>query len=297
MKGCSTPCTYPPTLSTPGSRIGCGVLVSTSTSPSAAPTIAPTVAPTVAPTSTIGPALIATMGSYSGSTAVPPSGTVIVTAVSGGLIRVSANLQGLPPSSSGGIHIHTGTTCDTAANVGGHYWTPASNPDPWMTVMWRSQASGAGRAEYVVSSGYPLASNFGHAVVVHASDGTRIGCGTLVSTTMPPTVAPSSSPTLAPTPTPTSAVSSTQSKGSNNKWVSILAPVLIAVIIVCGGVFCMRTQCKSDTYRDLDSGGQIAHNNAAYDSSDLYVHGVETPTGNEVDDDGVDQDGYLDVEA
>ena len=142
------------------------------TMPTSTPTVLPTVMPsTASPTAAIGPALIATMGAYPGSSVVPPSGTVIVTAVSDGLIRISANLQGLPPSSSGGIHIHTGTTCDTAANVGGHYWTPASNPDPWTTTMWTSNDAGAATAEFTVSTGYPLASNYGHAVVLHANDG------------------------------------------------------------------------------------------------------------------------------
>jgi Cu/Zn superoxide dismutase len=176
-----------------GTRIACGVLVSTSVPPTAAPT---SVVTTAAPTPTVGPALVATIGAYPGSMQTPPSGTVVVTGAGGDTLSLWVNLQGLDPNSTGGIHIHSGTTCSNASLVGGHYWTPSNVSDPWNTVMWTSDAVGAVSAMFTVTTGYPLADNFGHAVVVHAPNGTRIACGVLMSTSMSPTAAPI--PTVGP---------------------------------------------------------------------------------------------------
>jgi Cu/Zn superoxide dismutase len=126
-------------------------------------------------------ALVATIGAYPGVGAAPPTGTVVVTSASvPGTIRVGVSVQGLDPNSTGGIHIHTGTTCDTASLVGGHYWTPTTNPDPWNSVLWTSDATGAATAQFTVSTGYSFMENEGHAIVVHAQNGTRVGCGVLI---------------------------------------------------------------------------------------------------------------------
>jgi hypothetical protein len=80
-----------------------------------------------------------------------------------------------------GIHIHSGTTCATAADVGGHFWD-ASVPDPWITAIgsvYNSDDEGCAKSEFTVDSGFDYDTNIGHAVVVHAQNGDRIGCGVL----------------------------------------------------------------------------------------------------------------------
>ena len=46
----------------------------------------------------------------------------------------------LEVSTSGGLHIHSGFTCDDADGVGGHYYTGLSS-DPW-TTTYDSDADG-----------------------------------------------------------------------------------------------------------------------------------------------------------
>eukprot|EP00038_Savillea_parva_P007018 m.167308 g.167308 ORF g.167308 m.167308 type:complete len:1079 (-) comp12809_c0_seq1:153-3389(-) len=129
--------------------------------------------------------LFSTVFPYPGST---PTGTyyygwVAVKAMPNeSYITVYYNLTGVPPSATGGLHIHTGTSCATATAVGGHYWTPTSAPDPWSTdTVWTSNASGIASGSFNVSTGYQYMANLGHAVVVHLPDGTRLGCGVLTS--------------------------------------------------------------------------------------------------------------------
>ena len=77
-----------------------------------------------------------------------------------------------------------------ASAVGGHFWTPATAPDPWlgMPAMWASDANGNAvgsftvEGPYYTGNGYGYAGNLGHAVVVHNPNGTRVGCGVLTAT-------------------------------------------------------------------------------------------------------------------
>ena len=90
------------------------------------------------------------------------------------------DLEGVEPDCVNcALHIHTGTTCDDASLVGGHYWNPDSGHDPWHMTGYNSNSSGDAKGEFVVDSGYGYEENDGHAVVVHAQDGSRIGCGVL----------------------------------------------------------------------------------------------------------------------
>jgi len=234
-----------------GTRIGCGVLVSTSNSPTAAPTTSPT-APTAAPTDTptsapttavptatwIGPVLMATMGTYPGYTGTTPLGTVVVSDVSGGQLRLSASLQSLPRNMISGIHIHAGTTCANASLVGGHYWTPLTDPNPWTNVRWASNSLGAATVYTTVDTGYPLALNYGHAVVVHGQSGTPISCGILLPATAPPSVAPTASPTEAPTIFDPYGESAASSDGGSkvNLWLAVGLPVLLIAAIVSAAI-------------------------------------------------------------
>lgn len=104
-----------------------------------------------------------------------------------------ANLSGLEADCTYcGIHIHEGKSCDTYDSVGDHYWRhddPAfeTNGDPWQIESGVRRAvytsDGVGHTlpghHFSLYSGYGFEMNEGHAVVVHARDGTRIGCGIL----------------------------------------------------------------------------------------------------------------------
>jgi len=81
-----------------------------------------------------------------------------------------------------GVHIHSGTTCDDADQVGGHYWDENKVSDPWTTdngSVYKSNPEGMSNATFTINSGYGIGDNVDHAVVVHAQDGTRIACGVL----------------------------------------------------------------------------------------------------------------------
>lgn len=136
--------------------------------------------------------LEATIGAYPGYTGPAPNGSVVVFAAQGGYgssITVVVYLEGLEPSATGGVHIHSGTSCANAGAVGGHYWTPTTNPDPWNIVMWNSTADGTATATFYVMTGYGYDDNLGHAVTIHNSTGGRVGCGVLESPlTMTPRV-------------------------------------------------------------------------------------------------------------
>lgn len=139
--------------------------------------------------------LLATIGPYPGATPSTAQTTVtqyfgwaVVNALpNASYITVIYNLTNMPPSSSGGLHVHTGTTCSVSSMVGGHYWAPASSPDPWNSnTMWTSDASGNAVGSFNVTSGYQYAANLHHAMVVHLPNGTRFGCGVLDSFVSPP---------------------------------------------------------------------------------------------------------------
>ena len=90
--------------------------------------------------------------------------------------QLEIQLNGLEPDAMGGIHIHEGFTCETSD---GHYWTPASDDDPWIAVKWTSNNGGSATQVLTVDSGYDLVDSIGHAVVVHESSGTRVACGVI----------------------------------------------------------------------------------------------------------------------
>ena len=97
-------------------------------------------------------------------------------------ISIVATLSGLEASVTGGIHIHSGFTCDDADYVGGHYFEGLDD-DPW-TTTYTSDASGTATvalemSDFSLSGDNPVA---GRAVVVHLSSGERAGCGLIQAT-------------------------------------------------------------------------------------------------------------------
>ena len=123
----------------------------------------------------------ATIGAYPGySGDVAVTGSVVVSETDGG-IEMWGALAGLEASVAGGFHIHSGTTCASADAVGGHYFEGMAD-DPW-TTNYESDSVGSSTTslsldDFTLDGAYPVA---GRAVVVHAADGTRVGCGVLAS--------------------------------------------------------------------------------------------------------------------
>ena len=111
------------------------------------------------------------------------SGKVKVSFDEADCLTLKLDLEGVEPNCVDcGIHIHSGTTCATADDVGGHYWDDASVEDPWVTAygsVYNSDDEGCAKSKFTVDSGFGFEDNNGHAVVVHAQDGARIGCGVL----------------------------------------------------------------------------------------------------------------------
>jgi Cu/Zn superoxide dismutase len=95
-------------------------------------------------------------------------------------------LKNLEEDVTGGTHIHSGTTCDNADDVGGHYWDAGSDgttPDQWTPeygAVYETNGKGSTKGSFSLDSGYGYDENIGHAVVVHDSTGARVGCGVLV---------------------------------------------------------------------------------------------------------------------
>ena len=76
-----------------------------------------------------------------------------------------------------GIHIHSGTSCTEDAL--GHYYTGAVTSDPWTSIAYTSDTSGATSGSVVVDTGGTYSEVIGRALIIHAYDGSRIGCALL----------------------------------------------------------------------------------------------------------------------
>ena len=79
----------------------------------------------------------------------------------------------LPEKSNGGWHVHSGLSCEKS---GGHYNGQLSY-DPWIATKWNSNSHGFVK-NIADMSDIPQNVN-GRNLVVHAPDGTRIGCGNI----------------------------------------------------------------------------------------------------------------------
>jgi len=104
------------------------------------------------------------------------TGKVVVVHDSSGAKMACAVLEG----ASGGVHVHVGTTCAAHADVGGHYYTGAT--DNWNGVGYVADKTTVA-GTFAVNDGHAGAAHEGHAVVVHSAAGARIGCGVLKAPT------------------------------------------------------------------------------------------------------------------
>ncbi|EJK51871.1 hypothetical protein THAOC_28915, partial [Thalassiosira oceanica] len=117
--------------------------------------------------------------------------------------NLEMNVAGLGVSTTGGVHIHTGTSCADESAQGGHYFvtTRASDAapgktagDPWFGdtadiaptgTSYTTDANGRGTADFTFDSGTGLHNNVGRVVVIHdtytadGGDYARVACGVL----------------------------------------------------------------------------------------------------------------------
>merc|ERR1712087_60704 len=79
-----------------------------------------------------------------------------------------------------GIHVHAGTSCDVAANVGGHYFSgELDSNDPWLPIKYVSDPGAQSEGTSVeVITGLSMGDITGRVVVVHElAGGARVACG------------------------------------------------------------------------------------------------------------------------
>jgi len=87
-------------------------------------------------------------------------------------------VSGDAPNSCG-VHVHSGTSCDVASDVGGHYYVKDGRNDPWKPITYFSLGGRAHAFTVPVETGFTTSDLDGRAIVVHDYDGGRIGCGIL----------------------------------------------------------------------------------------------------------------------
>ena len=80
------------------------------------------------------------------------------------------------------LSIHDGTSC--ATDGGEHYWDQETMGfmDVWTVpngAYYQGAPSGRATGSYALYNGFGAEENRGRAVIVHGSDGSRIGCGIL----------------------------------------------------------------------------------------------------------------------
>jgi len=82
------------------------------------------------------------------------------------------------PGNSCGVHIHSGKTCENAAEVGGHYWErDALESDPWAPIIYSTADGSSVETLEFLNTGLTSGDILGRAMVVHDSTGARIACG------------------------------------------------------------------------------------------------------------------------
>merc|ERR1712190_384784 len=105
-----------------------------------------------------------------------------------------------------GVHVHSGTSCDTAADVGGHYYSSSLSADPWAPIVYVTSADGTSveEAGVPVVTGLSTPDILGRVMVVHElASWARIACGVIGA------IAPKGDDFLAPAPSLASGLGST----------------------------------------------------------------------------------------
>jgi len=118
-------------------------------------------------------AVISKYPSYGGELEV--TGKVEISATVNG-ISLLYHFIGLRQEVTGGWHVHSGDSCSVHVLVGDHFRTPTMDYDPWIPVTYTSNKQGQARGEIDMAD-FTIHQVEKQVIVVHASDGTRIGCG------------------------------------------------------------------------------------------------------------------------
>lgn len=126
---------------------------------------------------------VGTYPEYSGSKDYTPTGMISLKYGIDGTFTYAFNVKGLEPNCEGcGIHVHAGVSCETHEQVKGHGWNQAFVRDLWTATggaVYSTDADGNAEGEFFLYNGFDIFSNMNHAVVIHAQDGARLGCGVL----------------------------------------------------------------------------------------------------------------------
>lgn len=120
--------------------------------------------------------LSASIGKYPGYNVVgsDPVGQVRISEITGG-ISLTYGFIGLEPNVTAGWHVHVGTSCNDANNVGGHFY-PGMSPDPWTSVKYSSDGYGTSTGK-IIMTGFTVAMVSNRTIVIHSSSNTRVACG------------------------------------------------------------------------------------------------------------------------
>lgn len=78
-----------------------------------------------------------------------------------------------------GLHIHRGTTCSDAGQVGDHYYSDALSEDPWEAITYTTVNGTAMGDNVHVTTGATLINVTGRTMVIHDINGTRVACALL----------------------------------------------------------------------------------------------------------------------
>jgi len=236
---------------------------------------------------------VATLGTYPGYTgdATVELRNLFFAYLPDGTTSVSYNIAvgAGEASASGGLHVHSGTSCADNSSVGGHYYDDSWRADPWDTT-WDSDAEGVASGSFILDTGHGANQNLGHAVVVHASDGTRVACGVLVGVTggmsnADMVSAKSSEPFVergAATTVGTDTANGGGDDGTDLTWLWVCI-VLLVTGCCCLGVWFLFVRQKDQT-------------GFGEKSIEEAVAGFENPAYEDPDAGGATS-GYLDVEA
>jgi hypothetical protein len=129
--------------------------------------------------------LEAKMGPYPGYTGtLKPSGKVRVMFSHDDTFRFQYDFSGLDANCTNcGVHIHSGLSCASTAEVKGHGFNSVLVQDLWTTdggAFYNSDANGYASGYFSLFNGFGYEENFHHAVVIHSQTGSRIACGVLM---------------------------------------------------------------------------------------------------------------------